>query len=79
MDSVGIEGIAVCRKGKDFSIADVEDCGAEKERLERLRNMCVMISLKRKSAVIPFFSFRNFLLNSQIFLARRFCMNSTDF
>lgn len=37
---MGIEGIAVHRRGKDFSTADVEDCGAEKERLERF-SVCV--------------------------------------
>lgn len=40
MDSLGIEGIAVCRRRKDFSIADVEDRGADKDRLERF-NVCV--------------------------------------
>lgn len=51
----------------------------EKERLERFRNVCVMMSLKRKSAVIPFSSFRNFLFKSQSFLARGFCRKGSDF
>lgn len=37
---MGIEGTAVCRRGKDFSTADVEDCGAKKEWLEGF-NVCV--------------------------------------
>lgn len=60
---MGIWGFAVCRRGKDFSIADVEDRGAQKERLERF-NVCVNDVPEEEISSNAILLIQNFLVKS---------------